>query len=829
MMRRRLGDALAGAILLGLLALSIRRTGPLPALGPFLDPASGVWSVARQAELPPSADGRIPGLRGPVRVRYDVRGVPHIFAASETDAIRALGYVVARDRLLQMELQWRAGAGRLAEFAGRALLPIDREARQLGLADAADRRIASLAPDSRGRHLLEAFSDGVNAWIDQLGPRDLPLEYHLLGRRPARWAPVSSLYLLGRMGWTLALSDLEENHEAARALVGEAAADALYPVNSPIQEPIQPNGQRAPREDFRPLPPPGRAEVAAGRPAHPREHLPALLAGLGGEVGRAYDALGSNNWAVAPARTRDGHALLAGDPHLELSLPSIWYEAHLVVPDSLDVYGVTIPGAPGITIGFTRDLAWTFTNAEADVLDRYEEVVNDSVAPTQYRVDGRWRPLRLVPQSFRDAAGALLAVDTMRYTHRGPLSRDGSGRWESMRWTVLESGDELEAFARAARARTAPAWLDSIAAYRAPAQNMLVADRAGTIAIRTTGRFPLRPGSGRGDLVRRGDTSASDWTGDWPVATLPQAINPLQGYLASANQQPVDPRVDARYLGANWYTPARALRINELLRADSAVTPDAMRRYQTDPGSPLADRLVPAFLHAARRFPARDSLQRAAALLAQWDRRYTRENQRAVLYEEAIRQLAPLLWDELRSAPAGLSAPATPGTAIVLQLLRDSSSRWWDDRRTADVVEDRDAILADALVRALVQVVRRHGDPDAGGWRWEKIRHANIYHLLRLRSLSALDVPVQGGMSTLNPSSGDGSFGPSWRMVVELGPEVRGWGIYPGGQSGNPASSRYLDRLDAWSEGRLDSLFVPKTADEFGARSRSELHLEPAR
>ena len=828
-MTRRLGDVVAGAIFLGLLALSMRRTGPLPALGPFLDPASGVWSVARQAELPATSRGTVPGLHAPVRIRYDRRGVPHIFAASGTDAIRALGYVVARDRLLQMELQWRAGAGRLTELAGSALLPIDRAVRQLGLADAADAHLASLAPDSRDRRLLEAFSEGVNAWIDQLGPRDLPLEYHLLGRRPARWAPVNSLYLLGRMGATLALSDLEENQEAARALVGAAAADALYPVNSPIQEPIQPNGQRTPREDFRPLPPPGRAAVTAAGPARPGDRQQPLLTGVGSETGRALDALGSNNWAVAPARTREGHALLAGDPHLELSLPSIWYEAHLVVPDSLDVYGVTIPGAPGITIGFTRDLAWTFTNAEADVLDRYAEVVDDSLAPTHYRLDGRWRPLRLVPQVYRDPTGAVLMVDTLRYTHRGPLSRDGRGHWHSIRWTVPEAGGELVAFARAARARTATAWLDSIAAYRAPAQNMLVADRGGTIAIRTTGRFPLRPGSGRGDLMQRGDTSASDWIGDWPVATLPQAINPAQGYLASANQQPVDPRVDARYLGANWYTPARALRINELLRADSAVTPDAMRRYQTDPGSPLADRMVPAFLHAASRFPARGSLQRAAALLAQWDRRYTRDNERAVLYEEAIHQLMPLLWDELENAPPGLPEPAVPGMAIVLELLRDSTSPWWDDRRTRDVVEDRDAILAEALVRALAQTVRRHGAPEAGGWRWDKIRHANIYHLLRLRSLSALDVPVQGGMSTLNPSSGDGSFGPSWRMVVELGPEVRGWGIYPGGQSGNPASSRYLDRLAAWSEGRLDTLFVPRSAAEFGSRLQSALQLEPAR
>jgi penicillin amidase len=368
-----------------------------------------------------------------------------------------------------------------------------------------------------------------------------------------------------------------------------------------------------------------------------------------------------------------------------------------------------------------------------------------------------------------------------------------------------------------------------MAGYQAPAQNMLVADRSGTIAIRSTGRFPLRPVV-RGDLVQRGDTSAADWLGDWPVSALPQALNPVQGYLASANQEPIDPRVNPRYLGADWYSPWRAIRINQLLRADSLVTPDAMRRYQTDPGSPAADLFVPAFFKAARRFPDRDSLQLAARLLAQWDRRYTRDNTRAVLYEEAIRQMQRLLWDELR-APGGGRADAldTPGLAITAELLQDPSNPWWDNGGTRDVFEDRDAILAEALVTAYATVVRDHGVPDAGGWRWEKVRHANIYHMLRIPALSALGVPVQGGQSTLNPSSGPGDFGPSWRMVVELGPEVRAWGIYPGGQSGNPASSRYVDRLRAWSSGELDTLFVPRTVAAAQVRVRSVLDLTPAR
>lgn len=804
MILRSIGTAFAAVVLTALLILSLRPPGAIPPVGPLLDPLHGALGTAHDAELPRNATASIPGLSHPVDVRYDDRGVPHIFAQSEPDAVRALGYVVARDRLFQLEVQARAGAGTLTEMVGRAALPLDREIRDLGLPDAARRRLAQMSDSERV--LLDAFADGANAWIDRLGS-SRPLEYLLLGRRPSRWAPLHSLNLLSRMGWTLAHNNLEELHRRAVAQVGEAAADALYPVNSPIQEPIQPNGQNAPRLDPVALPLP----VRNGAP-DTTHRLSLDTADLG------FDGLGSNNWAVAPRRTAAGHALLAGDPHLELTLPSIWYEVHLVVPDSLDVYGVTIPGAPSVLIGFTRNIAWTSTNTEADVMDRYTEVVDDAEKPSQYRVDGSWRPLRVEEERYLDPHGGVLAVDTVRFTHRGPMTRSGT-EWRSLRWTVLESGRELGAFGAAARAETAAGFLDSMARFQAPAQNFLVADRQGTIAIRSTGRLPLRRG-GRGDVVQRGDTSASDWTGEWSLAELPQASNPVQGYLASANQQPIDPRVDSRYLRADWLAPWRAMRINQLLRADSAVTPDAMRRFQTDPVSAAAEIFVPALLAAGKKHSSDDTVRQATALLAEWDLRYTPDNTRAVLYESAMRQLTRLLWDELDSLPP-------PENSVTAALLADSQNGWWDDHRTTEV-EDRDRLLARALAQGLTEAIKARGEPDAGGWRWDRVRHANIYHLLRIPALSALEIPIQAGQSTLNPSSGRGNYGPSWRMVVELGPEVSAWGTYPGGPSGNPASSRYLSGLRHWQEGTLDTLRFPRSAEQLGSQESSRLTLLPA-
>jgi penicillin amidase len=800
---------LAAAVTLTVLCvLGARGAMGLPGIGTLLDPVRGVWAVAHTAELPDSAAAVIPTLSGDVTVLYDERAVPHIFANNEEDAYRALGYVVARDRLFQLELQTRAAAGTLTELLGPLALEADQETRRLGLPAAAARKMIALDTLSEGGRVAEAYAQGVNAYIASLEPDEYPIEYRILGAAPMRWEPINSVHLFNRMGYILAMSSVELRRARAAALVGKEAAEALFPANSPIQEPIQPTGRNAPRVALQPLPPPGDPDSLAELMVAALPRLAPTMTGVTAEP--PGDALGSNNWAVAPRRTEAGHALLAGDPHLELSLPSIWYEAHLVVPGRLDVYGVTIPGAPAIVIGFNRGVAWTFTNTESDVLDYWVETVDDTAAPTAYRLDGEWRQLMLDVEQYRDKDGEVLDVDTIRWSHRGPL-RHIADKWLSMRWTVLEPVVEVDGFLRAARARTARHWLDAMAEYRAPAQNMLVADTAGTIAIRSTGWFPIRANDGSGAELHDGATSSTDWVGYWPLGEYPQAMNPPQGYLASANQQPIDPVVRSRYLGADWYAPWRAMRINALLRADSSVTPDEMRRFQTDPGSPRADAFVPLLLEIASRSTI-DSVKRAATLLAEWSRTYRVDDQRAILFEYTMTALAQNVWDELQPNGMMSRGPGNPNELALLALLSDSASAWWD-RRDTPSRETRDQIVAVSLTSALERAVTEHGEPDSGGWAWGAIRNANIAHVLRIPDWSA-NVPVQGGPSTLAPLSGGGGFGPSWRMVVELAPQVRAWGIYPGGQSGNPASSRYRDRVHRWSNGRLDTLRVPRSTSD---------------
>ncbi len=824
--------ALCAAVGIGTTYVGVVGAGPLPPLGGLLSPAVGLWANAVD-DLPVEATSRIPSLDGTVDVRYDSRSVPHIFATTDADAMRALGYVTARDRLFQLEIQSRAGEGTLTELVGDAALPADQETRRLGMPRSAERKWRDIGESTPSGKLLLAYAEGVNAYRTALSPRQWPMEYKLLNRAPREWLPLHSVHVLNRMGHTLARGPGELELLEARALVGDAAANALMEENSPVQEPIQPMNRNTARVALSAITVPGAPDSMAARMVASLRSSPgAATTGMSPlswlkdidptvEQARAF---ASNNWAVAPSRSANGHAMLAGDPHLELTLPSIWYEVHIVVPGSFEIGGVSIPGLPGVPIGYSRAVAWSATNTGADVMDFWREKVDTDTAPTAYELDGvmtKFADTRI--ETYRDKVGHIIDTDTIYYTHRGPMQRQGR-EWLSMRWTVLESGKELEGYFAAFHATSAPAFLDSMARYyQAPAQNFITADTSGTIMIRSTGRYPVRTDSGRGTEVREGWFTKNDWIGDWPVARYPQGKNPAQGYLASANQQPIDPQQDALYLGPDpnfeiW----RALQINRLLRADSTVTVDEMRGFHTNPGSVRADLLVPALVSAARaRIAAGDtsqSLKAAEALLSSWDRQYTRVNTGARLFETAVGQTTARLYDEFIPAKSQTRV-VTPSESRLLQLLADSANVWWDDRRTSDVREDRNVILAQALRAAYDTLVTEYGDPAKTPWTWGRVAPAKPNHLLRLAGFAASEMPIDGGRGTLNPSvsSKRANFGASWRMVVEMDTEPRIHAVYPGGQSGNPASSRYLDRYAMWANGQLDSVRTPRSAKDLAA------------
>lgn len=783
------------------LAVSYLPFGPLPAVAPLFDPVTGIWSAAHQA-VPPAADRvTIPALSGPVEGAIDQRGVPHLFAATDLDAWRALGWLHARDRLFEMELLSHATEGTLTEWVGAPGLRLDREMRELGLGHLADSLYDALPDSSSVRRALVAYADGVNARIASLGARDLPFEYHLLGLRPRPWRPAYTYYLAERMNYTLGWQDTDLRREAMATLVGDPAAAALLPANVPIQQPIVP----APGDLSRLLP----FELPAPRVGRRkgRVRTGVIAQGPPGDL-----AVGSNSWVLAPSRTADGHPLLAGDPHLDLSLPSLWYEAHLVSRDGLDIYGATLPGAPMVLIGVTRGAAWSFTNSEADFVDRYRERVDDVNHPTRHLVDGAWRPVSSRIEAYHDRRGRVIATDTLYRTERGPLDAY-AGEWRSTRWTALEAADPIGPFLRLQRTQSVAAFLVAMTALQAPGQNGVVADTAGHIAEFSAGRFPRRPNND-GGVIFDGSSGRSDWTGD--LAPLPQVVDPPLGFLFSANEQIIDPRVDWAYRGNGWAPPWRAMRIARLAGATRAATVDSVRRWQTDPISPRAEWWLPTLLGAAG---SDSSLVAPRTLLAGWRDGYRPTSRGAPLFEATMREAASLTWDELAVDDVIVSWPS----AAVFASLRDHPTDIWWDRRSTPEREGRDDILRLALHHAWDRLRERGGlGPDTTRWRWDRYRTANIEHIAFLPGLGSGPLSVTGGDGTLSPLVDRGSHGASWRMVVELGPHPVAWTTYPGGQSGDPASPRYDDRLGEWGRGALDSARIPRTPQDLGPADRAE-------
>jgi penicillin amidase len=785
-----------------LVTLGSMGTGALPPVGLLLDPWTGLWSVARQAG-PESAGRPIPELGRAVEVAVDRRGVPHIFAATDLDAWRALGWLHARERLFQLELQSRATAGTLTEWVGPAALPLDREMRTLGIARKAEALFARMDTAGPSYRAIAAYAEGVRARVDGLGEADLPFEYHLLGVTPGRWEGVQSLYLYGRMSHTLAWNETELDREWMAARVGDRAAAALLPANAPIQAPVIP--ERPPHPSAWRLPPPARGRGGA-TPA------PRIA-----DLGRSEDLrAGSNNWVAAPRRTRDGAALLAGDPHLSLTLPSIWYEAEIHSDEGLAIYGVTIPGAPAVLIGLTPGVAWSFTNSSGDFVDRYAEEVDDDRHPTRHRVDGAWRAVTERLEAYLDREGDTLRLDTLYATWRGPLIDSPSG-WRSLRWTALEAEDPFRSYLELQRARSVADWVAALSQLEAPSQNGVAADTGGHIAEVTAGRYPRRPGNDGGRIFD-GTRSAEDWEGDLP--RYPVTVDPSLGYLFTANQQVRDPGVDSAYRGSDWPAPWRAMRLAELLAADSALTPETFRRWQLDPTSVRAAWWTPALLAAAAGDP---SLTAPRALLAGWSDGYAPASRAAPLFELTLDRLELLTWDELGAGTGPRPSPT------VLAALRDRpDDPWWDRVGTA-AREGRDDLLRLALAEAWARLraTDRLG-PDTATWRWARVRSARIPHLARLPGLGIPSIPVTGGVGTLNPLGSNTTHGASWRMVVRMGARPAAWTTIPGGQSGNPASGWYDDRIAQWQVGELDSaLITAGPADLAAADVVERFHLLP--
>lgn len=759
-----------GLLAAGLVFVLSQRWGAVPPLGTLLDPHAGLYRTARQATHPAETQVQLPGLEQPVTVLRDERGVPHIFAASDHDAVMTLGYVVAQDRLFQMDFIPRVAAGRLASALGPAAVASDRFLRATGMDWAARRNLAQLLAEGGIEHdLLTWYAEGVNAWIDQLAEEDLPFEFRLLGYRPDRYSPLQSVRLLQYMGYDLTYGTDQPVYTQLRTQLGEEAYALLYPALAAHYVPIIPPGEgswqrvrRSPFENLRFTPPSEGAPVASDLPFN--EPAPGK---------------GSNNWAVDGTRSATGAPILAGDMHLALSLPAIWYEVHLVTP-TMNTYGVTIPGSPLPVEAFNDFLGWAFTNSGTDQIDHYRLVLDET--GRRYQTETGWRDLEMVRDTIPVNRGTAV-VDTLWYSHFGPVQFDDTGA-TAVRWVAHEPTHTLAALWGMNHARNLPEFEAALTRWDTPMQNILYADRLGNIAIRSTGYLPLRKcGSGAGLLD--GTSDACAWTGRVPFEQLPYARNPRQGYLTSTNQQPADSTYPF-YQGHDWRESYRSLRINDLLRAKPQHRVEDLMQYQSDVKVVQRDLFAPLLDTLSGLNARADTLRQ---LLCAWDGRASVDRPEPLVLKTFLSVLKRLAWDE----PVFEALP--PHEGRLYHLLRTRKTAPWLDVQATEAREDAAGLLRLALDSTAAALARTYGW-GTPHWRWGDQPGVIFRHLTRSEALRALwrgPFPWPGFDATLSPG-GDRptTHSASWRVVVDFSQSPpQGYGIYPGGQSGNPFSPFY--------------------------------------
>lgn len=809
----------AWAVLLGLLILGLVVAA---ALAWHLHRAQPSWSG--NFALPPSS-----GLAGPVRIERDANAVPTIHAETLNDLMFGLGWAHAQDRLWQMEVHRRIGAGRLSEAFGSATLDNDRFLRALGIRRAAERQWEQLAPQSQ--QLLEAYAAGVNASVAQL--RALPPEFVLTGVQPEPWHPIDSL------SWTLMMAwDLGGNWTTE---LMRLRLSAVLDVQR-IQELLPPTpGQRLPKlrdysQTYRELGLHGPTDGASAE-ASPSRLWEALsdAAPLSGVEGT-----GSNNWVLSGDRTTTRKPLLANDPHLGLSAPALWYMARLQSPQ-LRAAGATLPGVPLVVLGQNAHLAWGFTNTGPDVQDLYIEAIDGQDAK-RYRTPNGSLPFEIHEERIRVKGGADVQM-TVRSTRHGPVISDAGtlkdltpalerqGYVLALRWSALEPDmDMVGAGLGLVMADSVESFLRASQRWYAPMQNMVVADQAGRIAMVAAGRVPMRRPDNdlMGTAPALGWESRYDWVGWVPFDETPRTIDPPSGAIATANQR-IHGDDYPHFLGTDWALPYRQQRIEQLLSAKPRHSLDDLIAVQQDEKSLAAQVLLPWLQRAQSNHPAAAA---AKAHLDTFDGTMHADATAPLLYWAWHRALSRRLLEPHLGSERYERLVSQRSLQDALEgILRRQDAFWCDAPQTPER-ESCDTRVSQAWTDALETLAGRFG-PDVSRWRWDAAHVAVAEHkpfskVPGLRGQAELQRPIGGDTFTIHAQRvGLGgpidqrfrsTHGPSLKAVYDLKDPLRSRFIHSSGQSGLFWSPHYRDFLDRWATGNGIPVWVaPSEAAALGS------------
>ena len=774
----------------------------------------------------------IPGLTGPVEVIRDRWGVPHIYAANLRDLFLAQGYVQAQDRFWQMELNRRLARGRLSEIFGKATLDTDRFVRTVGIARSAEKDLPCLNEESRA--VLEAFCRGVNSCLEA-DPRKLPVEFTVLGFRPEPWEPLDSLAWIKMQAWLLSENWATEILNAALAgKVGPERATRLfggYPLDNPVTLARQRVIEAAQQvlETYRSLQSWFPADALSGR---------------------------SNCWAVRGSRSVTGKALFAYDPHLGLTLPSLWHTCHLVC-QKFEVAGATFPGMPGIIVGHNRDITFGFTNSFSDVQDLYLERFNPN-KPQEYEYGGKWRKAERIVEE--------IPVKGERSTHRleviltrhGPLvgelpriKSENKNLGFALRWTGHEGSDPLAALLALDRARN---WSDFCAAmsiWDTPSENAIYADRKGNIGYALNGKIPIRR-RGIGLVPVPGWSDEHEWKGWIPWEEMPREYNPKRGYIVSANNQIVG-REYPHYIGLGTDNGNRAARIEELIKAKEKLSLDDFARMQADLHSRPAKRfaallssLAGGILSQKELMSVRERASAALGLLKGWQGELKPDSAAAAVYAVceyyAKRRLfGPWLGDLTEyycgrgvQILSSISRYLDYSHLVLLDVLEQDDGAWLstpDGQRRS-----REQLLAGAL-KDTVSYLYKQGGRDPRRWRYGSFHKAWFNHPIGRRkplNLVFNPRPVSIGGSgdtiwqcpplrTVPPTKS--SYSASWRQLVDFSDLDTALWIHSSGQCGHPASGHYKDLIPLWASGQYRPLLWSR--DRVEAEAEARLTLAP--
>jgi penicillin amidase len=771
------------------------------------------WFIYRPL---PQLDGSIslPGLQKEVTVERDNWGVPHIRASSLEDAVEAQGYVMAQDRLWQLDLMRRASRGQLSEIVGPLALKSDKQFRTFGFSRVAEREFGTMDKDSRA--LMEAYARGVNVFIEQHQNR-LPLEFTLLKYKPQPWQPTDSLVIAGYMYQTL--TDTWER-ELDRAKVEErVGADRFKDLFSPdapmdhfvIGDPDVPNdGSQASRvdpddeddDDDMPTDTVLKAERRGTGSVPSPETFADLTSALWPSIhgyleetqNEIRQGLGSNNWVVSGAHTATGKPLLANDTHLELSIPPIWYEIHLTAP-GFNAKGVTLPGAPLIVIGHNDRIAWGFTNNGADVQDLYIETFNPA-ASDEYRVNGAWVKAQVFDEAIH-VKGQLDEHLKVVVTRHGPVVHREDDKAYALRWTALEQGGLGNPYNLLAKAQNWHEFRDIMKRVWGPGQNAVYADVEGNIGYVMAARVPVRK-KGRGEVPVPGDTDEYEWTGYIPFEQLPQALNPDNGLIVTANARVVGPNYKP-YLTDRWEEPYRTARIYDLLHDKADLRPIDMLKVETDTYSYPHVFLADQMSSAAKKVQPKDARARKLVdALKDWNGIADADSPLVSFLVMSRRAALELILDPYLGKDTNVYEWRS--TAFLQKVLTDRPAKW-----LPPAYKTYDELLAAIADRAVSMLAEQTKSERVNDWQWKELNSLDMLHPIGREGFLRRLLSITG-----KPQSGTGysvraatkRHGPSMRFIANLANWDDSILLLPAGESGQVGSGHYTDQFSHWYEGK---------------------------